>query len=77
MHNFADETELFLNTQAAWQVQDETQLAERLGILLADDTKCKTLGERAKITMQQHQGVVERYIEYIERYCVLEDQQHA
>ena len=74
MFNFRDIAELFLENQASVMVRDQDALVKEVRDLLANPARAQGLGRKARDLVLQNQGVTERHLEYIFKYCrYLED----
>lgn len=69
MHNFIDECEMFLQHMAAWQVEGEQELMDKMEILLASESKRQTLSHRAQVLVQKQGRILDDYMDYILKYC--------
>jgi 3-deoxy-D-manno-octulosonic-acid transferase len=63
--NFAAITKLFFENDAAIQVKDATQLAPIILQLLINKTRREQLTQHAQRIIQQNQGVLQRYLDWI------------
>ncbi|MBI4435925.1 MAG: 3-deoxy-D-manno-octulosonic acid transferase [Candidatus Omnitrophica bacterium] len=70
MDNFQDIVHLFLKEGAVKQVQGEEELAHVTRTLLENERLGKSLGEKAKKVLEDHQGVVRRYLEVLREFLV-------
>jgi len=68
MHNFQDIVDLFINAQAAIQVNNESQLQEEIRGVLQDEKKRDLIGRRAEIIVQNNRGAVERTFNLIKDF---------
>jgi len=69
MENFQGEAQEFVAAGAAYQVEDQHQLATVLADLLASRTQCQQMGEHGKHLVARHQHVAEDYLQYLQQYC--------
>lgn len=74
MENFAEETEELLKQQAIIQLSDGEALSQQLSDLLGDSEQRNRLGERASKFVTSHANVVERYMAFVERAAIKQDQ---
>jgi 3-deoxy-D-manno-octulosonic-acid transferase len=58
MENFPDVTRDFLAGEALIQVRSESELADRVGMLLDDDARCSEVGRRARDLVASKAGAV-------------------
>jgi len=63
--NFEKIAQLFLEKDAAIQVDDADDLMKTISSLLLDDTKRQKLGENAKNSFEKHRGAVDRLMKLI------------
>ena len=64
MHNFADERDLFLEHDAAVQVNNYTELQQQIDIWLQAPQQPDDMGEKAKQILQQQAGVFDDYLQH-------------
>jgi 3-deoxy-D-manno-octulosonic-acid transferase len=67
MGNFRDMASMFVEADAAIQVRDSAELAQRIVALLTDATQRCELGRRAKALLQSQSGITQRVMEQIDR----------
>ena len=67
MFNFEEATRLALESGAALQVRDKTELAAALARLLSDEPTCRRMGEAGLELMRAHQGATQRIVTLIDR----------
>ena len=65
MDNFDDEKTLFLEADAAIQVQSEEDLAKSLSRILPDKPRLEKLGYNARLIIERHSGIADNYINEI------------
>ncbi|WP_255210545.1 lipid IV(A) 3-deoxy-D-manno-octulosonic acid transferase [Methylogaea oryzae] len=70
MFNFKDIAGRLLQARGAIQVEDGSQLAERVGQLLRDASARAALGETARSFVAQNRGALARHITLLERWLV-------
>ncbi len=63
--NFEKIAHLFLEKDAAIQVDDTDDLMKTISSLLLDDTKRQKLGENAKNLLEKHRGAVDHLMKLI------------
>ncbi len=68
MENFSEEAALFLEHDAAVQINDETELADTFLHLLDNPERCESLGSNAKQLVARQQDIAVRYLEELEPY---------
>ncbi|MCW9088631.1 MAG: 3-deoxy-D-manno-octulosonic acid transferase [Gammaproteobacteria bacterium] len=69
MENFRTESETLLDGGGAIQVEDGTELAKKIAMLLADAPLREQMGERARLLVDERRDMASRYREAISRYC--------
>ncbi|MCW8840759.1 MAG: glycosyltransferase, partial [Gammaproteobacteria bacterium] len=69
MENFRTESETLLDGGGAIQVEDSTELAKKIAMLLADAPLREQMGERARLLVDERRDMASRYREAISRYC--------
>jgi 3-deoxy-D-manno-octulosonic-acid transferase len=62
MHDFPDVASWLLNAGGAIQAADEGDLYEACHRLLSDPEAAKTIGERARSVVIEHQGATEKVL---------------
>jgi 3-deoxy-D-manno-octulosonic-acid transferase len=72
MQNFRDMTQLFLQAEAAVQVQDPNDLARVTLRLFEDRTACLHLGEKAKQILVNESGATGRILNQIQELMASE-----
>lgn len=68
MHNFRDESELFLANHAALQVATVEELIEQVKTLIHDPQRLHQLGENAQQTLLQQADVLDAYLQALRPY---------
>ena len=69
MENFLEEARLFLENDAAIQLQDNNKLAQVFSDLINDTDKQLALGNNAKALVSQYQNVTQDYMKEFRRVC--------
>lgn len=68
MENFASEAEQLLNCNAALQVEDSQQLAEKLADIIINPGKYSELGSNAKRLIERNKDTADRYVTELASY---------
>jgi 3-deoxy-D-manno-octulosonic-acid transferase len=66
MHNFVLMSELIVEAQGGWRVEDGEDLFRAMDQLLAEDELCKSLGRKARTFVEGNQGALHRIVARIE-----------
>jgi len=69
MDNFSDDARLFLENNAARQVNTDTELAQCLQSLMDEPQLASQMGEQGKQLMEHHSDILNRYMDEIKRLC--------
>ncbi len=67
MSNFLDVARLFLDSGAAIQVKDSSELAQQALALLADDQRRQAVGEAARNVVERESGATQRILERLSK----------
>jgi len=70
MQNFEDESQLFLDNDAAVQAKDTQQLEEQLINLTQDETQCNRLGRNALRLVEAQKDIAQRYLAQLKPYIM-------
>lgn len=68
MENFSSEAEQLLNCNAALQVEDSQQLAEKLADIITNPEKYSELGSNAKQLIERNKDTADRYVTELASY---------